>query len=89
MNFSLFVCCISGKILPIKFSSCGVKDPSWTEVKHFVTFLDIQLQTCERSCFCDETFVGDVMRGFKSFVVKFMIRMSRVSFVHIYHMGIN
>ena len=27
--------------------------------------------------FCDETFVGDIMSGLKSFVVKFMIRMSR------------
>ena len=27
--------------------------------------------------FCDEMFVGDVMSGLKSFVVKFMIRMSR------------
>ena len=27
--------------------------------------------------FCDETFIGDIMSGLKSFVVKFMIRMSR------------
>ena len=27
--------------------------------------------------FCDEMFVGDIMSGLKSFVVKFMIRMSR------------
>ena len=27
--------------------------------------------------FCDEVLVGDVMSGLKSFVVKFMIRMSR------------
>ena len=27
--------------------------------------------------FCDEMLVGDVMSGLKSFVVKFMIRMSR------------
>ena len=29
------------------------------------------------SVFCDEMLVGDVMSGLKSFVVKFMIRMSR------------
>ena len=29
------------------------------------------------SVFCDKMLVGDVMSGLKSFVVKFMIRMSR------------
>ena len=29
--------------------------------------------------FTDSTFVGDVMKGLKDFVVKFMIAMSRVS----------
>ena len=29
------------------------------------------------SVFCDEMLVGDIMSGLKSFVVKFMIRMSR------------
>ena len=59
-------------------SRCGVVNPSWSEVHHFVRFLDLQLKSCEESVFCDETFVGDVMSGLKSFVVKFMIRMSRV-----------
>ena len=39
--------------------------------------MDIQLKSCEESVFCDEMFIGDVMSGLKSFVVKFMIRMSR------------
>ena len=42
-------------------------------------FLDLQLKSCEESVFTDPTFVGDVMAGLKGFVVKFMIRMSRVS----------
>ena len=58
---------------------CGVKDPSWSEIGHFVKFLDLQLQSCERSHFTNEKFVGDVLSGFKSFVIKFMIQMSRVS----------
>jgi hypothetical protein len=29
------------------------------------------------SVFCDEMLIGDIMSGLKSFVVKFMIRMSR------------
>ena len=53
-------------------------DPSWSEIRHFVTFLDIQLQSCEESVFCDKKFIEDVMAGLKGFVVKFMIRMSRV-----------
>ena len=41
-------------------------------------FLDLQLQSCEDSVFTDTQFVGDIMAGLKGFVVKFMIRMSRV-----------
>ena len=59
-------------------SECGVKDPSWVELNHFLKFLDIQLGTCEQSIFCNEDIVGDVMSGLKTFVVKFMIRMSKV-----------
>lgn len=60
-------------------SQCGVRDPSWSELRHFVKFLDLQLQSCEQSVFCNEALVGDVMAGLKTFVVKFMIRMSKVS----------
>ncbi len=60
------------------YSKCGVRDPSWAEISHFSKFLDIQLNSCENSMFCDETLVGDVMSGLKGFVVKFMIRMSQV-----------
>ena len=64
-------------IVPPLHSNCGIKDPSWSEIRHFIKFLNIQLQSCEASVFCDEMFVGDIMSGLKSFVVKFMIRMSR------------
>ena len=57
---------------------CGVKDPSWGEIKHFVCFLDTQLRSCEKSIYCDEDIVGDVMSGLKTFVVNFMVRMSKV-----------
>jgi hypothetical protein len=59
-------------------SHCGVNEPSWSEIRHFARFLDLQLQSCEKSVFTDPMLVGDVMAGFKGFVVKFMIRMSRV-----------
>ena len=61
------------------FRYCGVKDPSWAEIRHFVRFLDLQLQSCENSYFTNKDFVGDVLGGFKNFVVKFMTQMSRVS----------
>ena len=48
------------------------------ELNHFLEFLDIQLDACEQSIFCNEDIVGDVMSGLKTFVVKFMIRMSKV-----------
>ncbi len=51
-------------------------DPSWLEIRHFVTFLDLQLESCEDSIY---TNAGDVLSGFKEFVVKFMIEMSTVS----------
>ena len=57
---------------------CGVHDPSWAELRHFVWFLDTQIKACEKSIFCNEDIVGDVMSGLKTFVVKFMIRMSKV-----------
>lgn len=60
------------------FRFCGVRDPSWSEIRHFVKFLDLQLKSCEESDFTDPTLVGDVMAGLKGFVIKFMICMSRV-----------
>jgi hypothetical protein len=32
----------------------------------------------EKSVFCDEEFIGDFMSGLKGFIVRFMIKMSRV-----------
>ena len=53
-------------------------DPSWAELRHFVNFLNSQLQACEDSAFCNMELVGDTLEGFRSFVVEFMILMSRV-----------
>ena len=43
-----------------------------------MNFLSDQLELCEKSPFCQVTVVGDVLAGFKHFVVNFMIRMSKV-----------
>lgn len=71
MNFAVIF------VLPNSY--CGVDSPNWSEIRHFVKFLDLQLESCESSVFTNTALVGDVMQGMKGFVVKFMIRMSRVS----------
>jgi len=64
----------------IFYRHCGVRNPSWAELNNFVKFLNIQLYDCEESVYCNEAIpvVRDVLQGFKQFVVKFMIGMSRV-----------
>ncbi|CAN0131544.1 unnamed protein product [Rangifer tarandus platyrhynchus] len=56
---------------------CGVINPSWSELQNFARFLNYQLRDCEASVFCNPTFVGDTLVGFKNFVVTFMIFMAR------------
>ncbi|XP_042525946.1 E3 ubiquitin-protein ligase RNF213 [Dipodomys spectabilis] len=56
---------------------CGVVNPSWSELRNFAHFLNCQLQDCENSLFCKPDFIGDTLRGFKNFVVTFMILMAR------------
>ncbi|XP_037626449.1 E3 ubiquitin-protein ligase rnf213-alpha-like isoform X1 [Sebastes umbrosus] len=65
------------KFLQILLIYCGIIDPSWAELRNFVWFLNLQLQDCENSVFCKFEFVGDTLRGFKNFVVEFMILMSK------------
>ena len=60
------------------FRKCGVVDPSWMELKHFLNFLDAQFEDCERSIFCNVACKNE-LPGFKAFVVKFMLKMSEVS----------
>ncbi|XP_013361468.1 PREDICTED: E3 ubiquitin-protein ligase RNF213 isoform X2 [Chinchilla lanigera] len=56
---------------------CGVVNPSWSELQNFARFLNCQLRDCEASVFCNAEFVGDTLRGFKNFVVTFMVFMAR------------
>ncbi|XP_016050307.2 E3 ubiquitin-protein ligase RNF213 isoform X1 [Erinaceus europaeus] len=56
---------------------CGVMDPSWLELHNFACFLNYQLRDCENSTFCDLEATGDTLRGFKDFVVSFMVLMAR------------
>lgn len=56
---------------------CGITDPSWSELRNFTWFLNVQLRDCEASVFCNPDFVQDTLQGFKNFVVNFMILMAR------------
>ncbi|XP_028300078.1 E3 ubiquitin-protein ligase rnf213-alpha-like [Gouania willdenowi] len=56
---------------------CGVLDPSWAELHNFVCFLNVQLKDCENSVFVKKEFVEETLPGFKHFVIKFMILMSK------------
>ena len=69
------------KTFPINLNSlcrhCGIRDPSWSELYHFASFLNRQLQDFETSAFCAEYLLQD-LPGFRDFVLKFTIEMSRV-----------
>ncbi|KAG9491250.1 hypothetical protein GDO78_006558, partial [Eleutherodactylus coqui] len=65
------------KCLQIFLLHCGVIDPSWAELRNFAWFLNLQLKDCESSVFCDFQHVGDLLPGFKRFVVNFMIIMAK------------
>ncbi|XP_068269102.1 E3 ubiquitin-protein ligase RNF213 [Nyctibius grandis] len=56
---------------------CGITDPSWSELRNFTWFLNVQLRDCESSVFCNPDFIQDTLQGFKNFVVTFMILMAR------------
>ncbi|XP_048466706.1 E3 ubiquitin-protein ligase rnf213-alpha-like [Rhincodon typus] len=56
---------------------CGLRDPSWAELRNFTWFLNLQLKSCEQSVFCKPLFVGDTLIGFKNFIVEFMILMAQ------------
>ena len=70
------------------FGECGVTDPSWMELKHFLNFLDAQFEDCEESIFCNAAWIRDELPGFKAFVVRFMLKMSKVSQVRLRNLRI-
>ncbi|KAH1172131.1 hypothetical protein KIL84_007749, partial [Mauremys mutica] len=63
--------------LSLLLESCGRKNPSWTELSNFTRFLNLQLKKCENSVFCSSNLVEEGFQGFKAFVIKFMITMSK------------
>ena len=65
--------------LRVLLNYCSLEDPTWYELWQFSSFLNCQLEDCEQSIYCNTGRFGEECRlvGFKSFVVKFMIRMSQ------------
>ncbi|KAL8581505.1 hypothetical protein ACOMHN_042898 [Nucella lapillus] len=55
---------------------CGVVNPSWSEMTHFVRFLDKQLMDFEKSNFCGGV-ASEFLPGFSRFVLRFLVQMSR------------
>ena len=62
--------------LQLLLSKCGVMNPSWLVLHHFVHFLNAQLTDCEKSVFCDMKLVGEELPGFRAFVVRFLLNMA-------------
>ena len=52
---------------------CGIVQPSWAEIRNFTSFLDKQL----KSDYCQSDMIEQEWISFKSFVIKFMLIMSR------------
>jgi len=66
--------------LPFLVRRCGVVDPSWSELQHFVWFINTQLVDFEDNQFVSVAAAED-LPGFSTFVLKFLLLMSRVSFL--------
>ena len=63
--------------LKLSLKHCNINQPSWAEIRNFASFLDKQLSDCDNSDYCQSGVMGQEWMGFKSFVVKFMLHMSR------------
>nr|XP_022293483.1 E3 ubiquitin-protein ligase rnf213-alpha-like isoform X1 [Crassostrea virginica] len=55
---------------------CGIPDPSWAELRHFVWFLNTQLVDFNKSDYLSHAAAED-LPGFSQFVLRFLIQMSR------------
>ncbi|XP_065678667.1 E3 ubiquitin-protein ligase rnf213-alpha isoform X7 [Hydra vulgaris] len=62
--------------LKILLKYCGIQDPCWSEVRNFIHFFNTQLIDCEQCAFTS-IHVADDLRGFKTFVVNFLLEMAQ------------
>jgi len=61
----------------VLLQNCKIRDPSWSELRHFVNFLNVQLMFCEQSVFCSE-YVAPDLPGFLNFVGTFHDAKSKI-----------
>ncbi|XP_052243691.1 E3 ubiquitin-protein ligase rnf213-alpha-like [Dreissena polymorpha] len=62
--------------LHVLLRRCGVKNPSWSELHHFVWFLNTQLVDFEQNAFVG-TAAAEDLPGFATFVLRFLMQMSK------------
>ncbi|XP_052242488.1 E3 ubiquitin-protein ligase rnf213-alpha-like, partial [Dreissena polymorpha] len=62
--------------LTVLLRHCGVKNPSWSELNHFVWFLNTQLVDFEQNQFVTIA-AAKYLPGFTKFVLLFLIQMSK------------
>ncbi|XP_053396017.1 E3 ubiquitin-protein ligase rnf213-alpha-like [Mercenaria mercenaria] len=62
--------------LEILLRYCGIQDPSWSELHHFVWFLNTQLVDFKENDFVSRA-AADILPGFSTFVLRFLIQMSK------------
>uniref|UniRef100_A0A0G4FFV2 CBM20 domain-containing protein n=1 Tax=Chromera velia CCMP2878 TaxID=1169474 RepID=A0A0G4FFV2_9ALVE len=60
--------------LTVLTNNCSLCDPTWRDLSNFLSFLYEQLSRCEGNVFCH---VPEDLPGFKQFVVRHLIQMSR------------
>ena len=65
------------EMFDIFLKGCAIGNPSWSILKHFISFLNNQLIECERNIYCNLYPKDKNWKGFKSFLVDCIILMSR------------
>ena len=55
----------------------GQDNPSWSEIKHFISFFNKQLIACEGNIYCQTVKFNTNWSGFKQFLVDCMVLMSK------------
>ncbi len=63
--------------LEVLLSYCCVQNPSWAELFYFASFLNSQLESSEKSVFCNPDLVSQEFPGMKHFVLKCLLQMSQ------------
>ena len=63
--------------LDILLKYYGQDNPSWSEVKHFISFFNKQLIACEGNIYCQSFKLNKNWSGFKQFLVDCMVLMSK------------